>query len=80
MFEAEANPSGIDKAELVFGFPPGEPEAPARVTVDAERIFSSAFIKKANRISARQAEEAIEEDCTVFEMTKPYLVERWLEK
>jgi hypothetical protein len=39
MFEAEVNPSGINKAE-----------------------------------------EAIEEDCTVFEMTKPYLVKRWLGK
>jgi glycosyltransferase involved in cell wall biosynthesis len=140
----------------VFGFQPGEPEAPPNVTVDGERLFSRfreglpsygevweqvfsrdvfsnlleifgmekpvfdfptdlwarilfdsavshrdrvcdldlmidsllplyfgktfAFIKKANRMSARQAEEAIEEDCTVFEMTKPYLVERWLGK
>jgi len=138
----------------VFGFHPGEPEAPPEVTVDAERLFARfreglpsygevweqvfsrdvfsqlleifgmekpvfdfptdlwarilfdsavshrdrvcdldlmidsllplyfgktfAFIKKTNRMSARQAEEAIEEDCTVFEMTKPYLVKRWL--
>jgi hypothetical protein len=39
-----------------------------------------AFVKKTNRMSARQAEETIEEDCAVFEMTKPYLVQRWLEK
>jgi glucosylglycerate synthase len=37
-----------------------------------------AFIKKMKSMSTRQAEEAIEEDCTVFEMTKPYLVHRWL--
>jgi len=140
----------------VFGFQPGEPEAPPKVTVDSERLFSRfreglpsygevweqvlspevlrklletfemekpvfdfpadlwakilfdsavsyrdrvcdldllvdsllplyfgkafAFVKKASRLSARQAEEAIEEDCMVFEMTKPYLVQRWLGK
>ena len=140
----------------VFGFQPGEPEAPPKVTVDTDRLFlrfreslpsygeiweqvlsrdvfsklieifgmkksvfdfptdlwarilfdlavshrdrvcdpdlmidsllplyfgkTFAFIKKTNRMSARQAEEAIEEDCAVFEMTKPYLVQRWLEK
>jgi len=37
-----------------------------------------AFVKKTSRLSARQAEDAIEEECTVFEMTKPYLVQRWL--
>jgi hypothetical protein len=42
------------------------------------KIF--AFVKKTNRMSARQADEVIEEDCTVFEMTKPYLVQRWLGK
>jgi len=138
----------------VFGFQPGEPEAPPKVTVDSERLFSRfreglpsygevweqvlspeafgklletfemekpvfdfptdlwarilfdsavsfrdrvcdsdllidsllplyfgknfAFVKKTSRLSARQAEEAIEEDCTVFEMTKPYLMQRWL--
>jgi hypothetical protein len=140
----------------VFGFQPGEPEAPPKATVDGERLFSRfrqglasygevwerilspevfsrlleafemeepffdfptdlwarvlfdsavsyrdrvcdldllvdsllplyfgkafAFVKKTSRLSARQAEEAIEEDCTVFEMTKPYLVQRWLGK
>jgi len=39
------------------------------------RTFS--FVKKTKRMSTRQAEEAIEEDCTTFEMTKPYLVRRW---
>ena len=144
------------KPTPVFGFQPGEPEAPAKVTVDTERLFSKfreglpsyaevweqvlspevfskllqtfemeksvfdfptglwarilfdsavshrnrvcdldlmvdsllplyfgkifAFVKKTNRMSARQAEEAIEEDCMVFEMTKPYLVQRWLGK
>jgi hypothetical protein len=140
----------------VFGFQPGEPEAPPKVTVDSERLFSRfreglpsygavwervlspeifgklletfemkkasfdfptdlwarilfdsavssrdrvcdlallvesllplyfgktyAFVKKTSRMSARQAEEAIEEDCTIFEMAKPYLVQRWLGK
>lgn len=140
----------------VFGFQPVEPEAPPKVTVDSEKLFSmfrqglpsfgevwerilssevfsklletfqmekgvfdfptdlwarilfdsavsyrdrvcdlrllidsllplyfgktSAFVKKTSRMSARQAEEAVEEDCTVFEMTKPYLVRRWLGK
>jgi glycosyltransferase involved in cell wall biosynthesis len=41
------------------------------------RTFS--FVKKTKRMSARQAEEAIEEDCATFEMTKPYLVNRWQE-
>jgi glycosyltransferase involved in cell wall biosynthesis len=41
------------------------------------RTFS--FVKRTKRMSARQAEEAIEEDCMTFEMTKPYLVRRWQE-
>ncbi len=39
------------------------------------RTFS--FIKKTRRMSTQQAEEAIEEDCITFEMTKPYLIKRW---
>jgi len=138
----------------VFGFQPGEPEAPPNVTVDGERLFSRfreglpsygeiweqvlspevfsklletfemgkpvfdfptdlwarilfdsavshrdrvcdsdvliesllplhfgktfAFVKKTSRMSARQAEETIEEECMVFEAAKPYLVQRWL--
>ncbi len=42
------------------------------------RTFS--FVKRTKRMSTRQAEEAIEEDCMTFEMTKPYLVKRWMEK
>ncbi len=42
------------------------------------RTFS--FIKRTKRMSTRQAEEAIEEDCMTFEMTKPYLVRRWNKK
>ncbi|MBN2125714.1 MAG: glycosyl transferase [Deltaproteobacteria bacterium] len=41
------------------------------------RTFS--FVKKTKRMSTRQAEEAIEEDCAAFETSKPYLVHRWLE-
>jgi hypothetical protein len=42
------------------------------------RTFS--FVKKTKRMSTQQAEEAIEEDCLTFEMTKPYLLRRWKEK
>jgi hypothetical protein len=42
------------------------------------RTFS--FVKKTRRMSTRQAEETIEEDCMTFEMTKPYLVRRWMGK
>jgi glycosyltransferase involved in cell wall biosynthesis len=36
------------------------------------------FVKKTKKMSIKQAEETIEEDCTTFEMTKPYLVQRWM--
>jgi glucosylglycerate synthase len=42
------------------------------------RIFS--FVRKTRRMSIRQAEETIEEDCMTFELTKPYLVGRWAER
>ena len=42
------------------------------------RTFS--FVKKTKRMSILHAEEAIEEDCVIFEMSKPYLVNRWMEK
>ena len=42
------------------------------------RTFS--FVKKTKRLSTRQAEEAIEEDCMTFEMTKPYFIKRWMKK
>ncbi len=35
------------------------------------------FVKKTKRMSIQQAEEAIEDDCGIFEMTKPYLIQRW---
>jgi glycosyltransferase involved in cell wall biosynthesis len=38
------------------------------------------FVKKTKRMSIKQAEEAIEQDCTVFEMAKPYLLKRWNER
>jgi glycosyltransferase involved in cell wall biosynthesis len=38
------------------------------------------FVKKTKKMSIKQAEEAIEDDCMTFEMTKPYLVQRWMEK
>lgn len=38
------------------------------------------FVKKTKRMSTQQAEEAVEEVCGTFEMTKPYLVKRWMEK
>lgn len=39
-----------------------------------------AFVKKTKRMSMLHAEEAIEEDCITFEMTKPYLIRRWEKK
>ena len=38
------------------------------------------FVKRTRRMSIKQAEESIEEDCTTFEMTKPYLLKRWMQK
>ena len=38
------------------------------------------FVKKTEKMSIQQAEEAIDEDCMTFEMTKPYLIQRWNEK
>jgi hypothetical protein len=35
------------------------------------------FVIRTERMSIKQAEEAIEEDCATFEMTKPYLLQRW---
>ncbi|PIY22160.1 MAG: glycosyl transferase, partial [Deltaproteobacteria bacterium CG_4_10_14_3_um_filter_51_14] len=35
------------------------------------------FVKKMAGMSIQQAEDAIEEDCMVFELAKPYLVKRW---
>ena len=35
------------------------------------------FVKRTKSMSIKQAEDAIEEDCTTFEMTKPYLLMRW---
>lgn len=35
------------------------------------------FVIKTERMSIKQAEEAIEEDCATFEMTKPYLLQQW---
>ncbi len=38
------------------------------------------YVKKTRRMSIKQAEEAIEEDCLTFEMAKPYLLQRWQEQ
>ncbi len=38
------------------------------------------FVLKTKRMSMLHAEEAIEEDCMTFEMTKPYLIRRWEKK
>jgi hypothetical protein len=35
------------------------------------------FIKKTERMSVQQAEEYIENECMIFEETKPYLVSKW---
>jgi len=41
------------------------------------RTFS--FVERTKKMSIKQAEEAIEDDCITFEKTKPYLVKRWKE-
>jgi glycosyltransferase involved in cell wall biosynthesis len=38
------------------------------------------FVKKTRRMNIQQAEEAIEDECMTFEMTKPYLIQKWTEK
>ena len=38
------------------------------------------FVKRTRRMSTKQAEETIEEDCMVFEKAKPYLLRRWNER
>jgi len=35
------------------------------------------FVRKTERMSVQQAEEFIDNECMVFEETKPYLLERW---
>ncbi len=35
------------------------------------------FVKKTAKMTVQQAEEAIENDCMTFEMTKPYLIKKW---
>jgi glycosyltransferase involved in cell wall biosynthesis len=35
------------------------------------------FAQKTEKMTVQQAEEAIEDDCMIFEMTKPYLIQRW---
>ncbi len=35
------------------------------------------YVRKTERMSVQQAEEFIENECMVFEETKPYLLERW---
>jgi glycosyltransferase involved in cell wall biosynthesis len=35
------------------------------------------FVKRTWKMSIKQAEEAIENDCETFEMTKPYLLQQW---
>ena len=38
------------------------------------------FVIRTEKMSMKQAEEAIEDDCATFEMAKPYLVKRWNER
>ena len=57
------------------------------VSVEPDKIMDSliplyfgrtlSFVKRTKKMSIKQAEEAIENDCETFEMTKPYLLQRW---
>ena len=59
----------------------------ARGLMDSDELMTSliplyygktlSFVRKTSRMSVQQAEEFIENECMVFEETKPYLVERW---
>lgn len=56
-------------------------------TVDRQLLLDSliplyfgktlSYVRKTERMSVQQAEEFIENECVVFEETKPYLLERW---
>lgn len=35
------------------------------------------FVNKVETMSTQQAEECVEDECIIFEETKPYLIERW---
>ncbi|HBD06782.1 MAG TPA: glycosyl transferase [Syntrophobacteraceae bacterium] len=37
-----------------------------------------AFVRKTERVSVQQAEELVENECMVFEETKPYLLNKWV--
>ena len=37
-----------------------------------------AFVRKTERVSVQQAEELVENECMVFEETKPYLLSKWV--
>jgi len=37
------------------------------------------YVRKTERMSVQQAEDAIETECVVFEENKPYLISRWEE-
>jgi hypothetical protein len=70
-------------AKLLFDFA----VAYHQKVVDREKLLSSliplyfgktlSFVRKTERMSVQQAEEYIENECMVFEETKPYLLERW---
>ncbi|MDZ7697961.1 MAG: glycosyl transferase [Deltaproteobacteria bacterium] len=59
-------------------------------SVDSDQMMESliplyfgrtlSFVKRTEKMSIKQAEEAIEEDCMTFETTKPYLLQQWKEK
>ena len=36
------------------------------------------YVRKTERMSVQQAEDFIENECMVFEETKPYLVDHWV--
>ena len=55
--------------------------------VDKEQLLNSlipiyfgktlSYVRKTDRMTIQEAEEFIENECLVFEETKPYLLERW---
>ncbi|RJX35890.1 MAG: glycosyltransferase [Desulfarculus sp.] len=71
-------------AKLLFDFA----VAYNKKVIDAEELLASliplyfgktlSYARKTERMSVQQAEEFIENECMVFEETKPYLIEHWI--
>lgn len=70
-------------ARILFDFAIAFKNRPADRTLILDALIplylakTLCFVKKSRRMSIQQVEEFIENECMVFEETKPYLLERW---